>query len=92
MSVIGGGVKKQNKNVWNSNSDFLKTHGGISILAAMSSSRSDFVTQFVCMCVCPSLFFSFSVLEVSSSPKESQWCFKTVQSLKEVSRMFQRSF
>ena len=43
-------------------------------LAAMSSSRSDVVTQFVCVCfrVCfrPSPFFSFSVLEVSSSPKE----------------------
>ena len=43
-------------------------------------------------------FFSFSVLEVSSSPKEIQWCFKKVLSLfevsgcfKEASRMFQGS-
>ena len=32
----------------------------------------------VCPCFRPSLFFSFNVLEVSSSPKEFQWCFKTV--------------
>ena len=43
-------------------------------LAAMSSSRNDIVTQFVCVFVCVSLFFllvslfSFSVIEVSSSP------------------------
>ena len=41
-------------------------------LAAMSSSRSDVVTQFVRPSVrpfmFPSPFFSFSVLEVSSSP------------------------
>ena len=50
-------------------------------LAAMSSSRSDVVTQSVRSFVFPSvrpLFFSFSVLEVSSSPKEFQWCFKAV--------------
>ena len=45
-------------------------------LAAMSSSRSDVVTHCVLPSVCP--FFSFSVLEVSSSPKEFQWCFKKV--------------
>ena len=65
----------------------------------MSSSRSDVVTQFVCSCVRPSLFFSFSVFEVLSSPKEFQWCFKKVLSVfevsgcfKEASRMFQGSF
>ena len=52
-------------------------------LAAMSSSRSDVVTQFVRLFVrsfvCVSVpFFSFSVIEVSSSPKEFQWCFKAV--------------
>ena len=56
-------------------------------LAAMSSSRSDVVTQsirtFVRVSVrsfvFPSVpFFSFSVLEVSSSPKEFKWCFKAV--------------
>ena len=51
-------------------------------LAAMSSSRSDVVTQFVRSFVFPfvrsSPFFSFSVLEVSSSPKVFQWCFKAV--------------
>ena len=50
-------------------------------LAAMSSSRSDIVTQSVRSFVFPSartLFFSFSVLEVSTSPKEFQWCFKGV--------------
>ena len=43
-----------------------------------------------------SLFFSFSVFEVLSSPKEFQWCFKKVLSVfevsgcfKEASRMFQ---
>ena len=61
----------------------------------MSSSRSDVVTQ----CVRSSLFFSFSVFEVLSSPKEFQWCFKKVLSVfevsgcfKEASRMFQGSF
>ena len=46
-----------------------------------------------------SLFFSFSVFEVLSSPKEFQWCFKKVLSVfevsgcfKEASRMFQGSF
>ena len=73
----------------------------------MSSSRSDVVTQFVCSFVRPSvrpfvrpsLFFSFSVFEVLSSPKEFQWCFKKVLSVfevsgcfKEASRMFQGSF
>ena len=44
-------------------------------------------------------FFSFSVFEVLSSPKEFQWCFKKVLSVfevsgcfKEASRMFQGSF
>ena len=75
----------------------------IRFLAAMSSSRSDVVTQFVCSSVRsfvrPSLFFSFSVFEVLSSPKEFQWCFKKVLSVfevsgcfKEASRMFQGSF
>ena len=51
----------------------------LKFLAAMTSSRSDVVTQFVCSCVCSSVpFFSFSVLEVSSSPKEFQWCLKAV--------------
>ena len=65
----------------------------------MSSSRSDVVTQFVRLFVCSSLFFSFSVFEVLSSPKEFQWCFKKVLSVfevsacfKEASRMFQGSF
>ena len=49
-------------------------HGGTkTFLAAMSSSRSDVVTKFVRSCV---PFFSFSVLEVLSSPKEFQWCFR----------------
>ena len=47
-------------------------------LAAMSSSRSDVVTQSVRPFVFTSSFLSFSVLEVSSSPKEFQWCFKAV--------------
>ena len=50
-------------------------------LAAMSSSRSyvrSFVRVSVRSCFRPSPFFSFSVLEVSSSPKEFQWCFKAV--------------
>ena len=43
----------------------------VSFLAAMSSSRSDVVTQFVHLFVRPSVpFFSFSVLGVLSSPKE----------------------
>ena len=58
----------------------------IRFLAAMSSSRSDVVTQFVCsfvfLRVCP--FFSFSVFEVSSCPKEFQWCLKAVLWLFEV--------
>ena len=47
-------------------------------LAVMSSSRSDVVTKCVRPSVRPSLFFSFCVLEVSSSPEEFQWCFKPV--------------
>ena len=65
----------------------------------MSSSRSDVVTQCVRPFVRSSLFFSFSVFEVLSSPKEFQWCFKKVLSVfevsgcfKEASRMFQGSF
>ena len=66
----------------------------------MSSSRSDVVTQFVCSCFRLFVpFFSFSVFEVLSSPKEFQWCFKKVLSVfevsgcfKEASRMFQGSF
>ena len=47
--------------------------------AAMSSSRSDVVTQFVFPSVRSSVpFFSFSVLEVFSSPKVFQLCFKVV--------------
>ena len=62
-------------------------------LAAMSSSRSDVVTQFVCLSVRSFVpFFSFSVFEVLSSPKEFQWCFKKVLSVFEVSGMFQGSF
>ena len=63
-----------------------------SILAAMSSSRSDVVTQFVCSFVRSSPFFSFSVLGVLSSPKEFQWCFKKELRVFEVYRMFQGSF
>ena len=42
-------------------------------------------------------FFSFSVIEVSSSPKEFQWCFKCVLRkfqvcFKEVLRVFKESF
>ena len=51
-------------------------------LAAMSSSRSDVVTQsvrsFVFPFVRPSPFFSFIVLEVSSCSKECQCCFNAV--------------
>ena len=61
-------------------------------LAAMSSSRSDVVTQCVRVFVFSSLFFSFSVFEVLSSPKEFQWCFKKVLSVFGVSRMFPISF
>ena len=67
-------------------------------LAAMSSSRSDVVTQCVFPCFRVSVpFFSFNVLEVSASPKVFQWCFNGVSRpfkvclcLKfKVSRMFQ---
>ena len=61
-------------------------------LAAMSSSRSDVVTQFVFPCFRSSPFFSFSVLDVSSCPKEFQWCLvsRGLQgSLKSVSKKFQ---
>ena len=49
-------------------------------LAAMSSSRSDVVTQCVRVSVfsCFRPFFSFNVLEVSSSGKVFQLCFKAV--------------
>ena len=62
-------------------------------LAAMSSSRSDVVTQFVRPFVRVSVpFFSFSVIEVSFSPKEFQWlskvCLKFKGSFKDVSRKF----
>ena len=71
-----------------------------SFLASMSSSRSDVVTQFVCVFVHPSIpFFSFSVLEVSSGPKTFNGvsrlfkvCLKFKGSFKDVSRMFQGSF
>ena len=52
----------------------------------------------VCVSVRPSVpFFSFSVLEVSASPKEFQWCFKTAQRkfqwcFKEVFRVFTENF
>ena len=58
-------------------------------LAAMSSSRVDIVTQSVFLSVCLSPFFSFSVLEVLSSPKEFQWCFKKVLRVLEVSKVVQ---
>ena len=45
-------------------------------LAAMSSSRSDVVTQSVLPFFRP--FFLFCVLEVFSRPKEFQWGFKAV--------------
>ena len=62
---------------------------GHTFLAAMSSSRSDVVTQ----CVSPSFrtLFFFG-LGVFSSPKEFQWCFKKVLRVFEVSRVFQESF
>ena len=50
----------------------------VTFLAAMSSSRSDVVTQFVRSSVLPYPFFSFSVPEVFSSPKEFPLCFKKV--------------
>ena len=53
-------------------------------LAAISSSRSDVVTQCVRVFVRPSPFFSFSVLEESSCPKEFQWCLKVVSIVFEV--------
>ena len=58
------------------------------IAIAMSSSRSDIVSQSVRS----SPFFSFGVFGVLSSPKELQWCFKKVLRVFEVSRMFQLSF
>ena len=45
----------------------------------------------MCVSVCPSPFFSFSLLEVSSSPEEFQWCFKPVKRVFELSRMLQGS-
>ena len=62
--------------------------GFLLFIAAMSSLRSDVVTQFVRS----SPFFSFSVPGVLSSPKEFQWCFKKVLRVFEVSRVFQVSF
>ena len=56
----------------------------------MSSSRSDSVTQFVCVSVCP--VFSFSVLRVLSSDKVFQWCFKNLSRVFEVSRMYPVNF
>ena len=50
----------------------------------MTSSRSDVVTQFVCSCFCVFVFPCFRV--------EFQWFFKIVQSMFEVSRIFQGSF
>ena len=46
------------------------------------------LSVFVCLCV-RNLFFSFSVLEVSSSPKEFQGCLRFKGSFKDVSRKFQ---
>ena len=58
----------------------------IHFLAAMSSSRSDVVTQFVRSFVRPFVpfFSSFSVLGVLSSHKELQWRFKKVLRLFQV--------
>ena len=62
-------------------------------LAAMSSSRSDVVTQFVRPFVRLFVpFFSFSVLGVLSGPKEFQWCFKKVLRVFGDSRVFQECF
>ena len=59
-------------------------------LAAMSSSRSDVVTQFVCpfVCLTPFIFNVFGVFK----PKEFQRCFKKLGRFKEVSGMLQESF
>ena len=61
----------------------------------MSSSRSDVVTQFVRSCFCVSLFFllvSLESIEVLSSLKVFQWCFKKVLRVFKLSRMFPVSF
>ena len=58
----------------------------------MTLSLSSCVRPSVRLFVRSSLFFSFSVFEVLSSPKEFQWCFKKVLSVFEVSGMFQGSF
>ena len=61
----------------------------VNFLAAMSSSRSDVVTQFVRPSVRVFVpFFSFSVIEVSPSPKS----FNVISSVFEVSRKFQGCF
>ena len=60
-------------------------------LAAMSSSRSEDVTKFVCPSV-RSHFFSFIVLGVLSSPKGFEWCFKKVLRMIEASSKFQGCF
>ena len=62
-------------------------------LAAMSSSRSDVVTQCVFPCFRVSVpFFSFNVLEVSASPKVFQWCFNGVSRPFKVCLKFKGSF
>ena len=84
---------------------FIRKNGNILVfynyfflfLAAMSSSRSNVVTQFVrsfvFLFVRSSPFFlllSLVFLGVSSCPKEFQWCFKKVLRVFEVSRMFKK--
>ena len=52
------------------------------------------VSVFSCfrVFVFSSLFFSFSLFVVSSSPKEFQWCLKFNGSVKAVSRKFEGCF
>ena len=50
------------------------------------------LSPFVRLFVCPSPFFSLSVLGVLSCPKEFQWCFKKVLRVFEVSMVLQVSF
>ena len=76
------------------------TQAGLSLvlfLAAMSSSRSDDVTQSVRPCVVLFLFWNISKMSVSSISRVFQECFKGVSRVfqgcfKGVSRVFQGCF
>ena len=57
-------------------------------LAAMSSSKSGVVTQFVCMSVPPSLY----ILLVYLGSVVNLECHQALKSIKEVLRVFQGSF